>query len=54
MAGLASVIKDLDKDCPNVDEDSLCGKFSQALARFNHGLVSSSTLSEELQVSNSD
>ena len=50
MVWLSTVIRDLDKEYPRLDE-GLYGGFSAALSRFNHSLIVNEALTESLQVS---
>ena len=50
MIGIASVLKELDKESVAIEETTLYGKFSVALTRFVHNIVSSKLLDYGLQV----
>ncbi|BFZ02848.1 hypothetical protein BsWGS_05885 [Bradybaena similaris] len=49
MTLIAQLTKDLDKECARVDSDKGYTAVSLALARFNHNLIATDCLSEQLQ-----
>uniref|UniRef100_A0ABM0M5B5 E3 ubiquitin-protein ligase UBR4-like n=1 Tax=Saccoglossus kowalevskii TaxID=10224 RepID=A0ABM0M5B5_SACKO len=49
MTGLATVLKDLDKETSKHDYVKLYDDFSMALSHFNHSLLASGSLTDDLQ-----